>query len=410
MLTVLLASLWLLAAAALAVGVGSLAGWAPAAAVAGAIGAGLQAVLPVQQQPVAVALLLAAVLVAAVLLGVQVGLLRPLQAVVRRLEAMMNSGAYRRFGAEAQRTDTVGAVARFYNHMVSSLEKISSTIRRGQEMRSDIDMARRIQQGLMPHSSVTTPSMLAHARTRSVTDVGGDMYTFIRRENDALMYIGDVTGHGISAALVMAMVNTLLHTYAETHRSGKDIIDEVNRQLHKRITENMFASAVLLRWDEDTGQLYATGAGHEHIIIWRASTRRAEAIRSGGIALGMIGNTGKISRERLLPVEPGDMVILYTDGITEARGENGDMYRVERLLSAVEKYASPKVQPGDLFDAISRDFSIFVGGKWQQKDDITLIVVKILLPEGGNGQTFQLQGDLDELHSAKVWQAPASRA
>ena len=147
-----------------------------------------------------------------------------------------------------------------------------------------------------------------------------------------------------------------------------------NRLLKPRIQQTMFMTLVLFRWNFKERRLYYTGAGHEHIMIYRKQTNTCEVKQSGGIALGMLPDNSKIIKEQELPFGAGDCMVLYSDGIAEAQNTHGEMYGIKGLQQSIQAHAGAG-NAYDLFTAISGDFTQFVEGQ-NQSDDMTLIVIK----------------------------------
>lgn len=133
------------------------------------------------------------------------------------------------------------------------------------------------------------------------------------------MYIGDVTGHGVPSGFVMMMVNALVSAIVVSEESSAKVLAETNRILKPRIKQNMMMSSVMLRWNDRDKALYYTGAGHEFILVYSHRENKVFKIKSGGVALGMMRDASRLYKEQQIRFEPEDVVILYTDGITEAR-------------------------------------------------------------------------------------------
>jgi len=163
--------------------------------------------------------------------------------------------------------------------------------------------------------------------------------------------------------------------------NSKDILVNTNKLITPRIGANLFMTMVMLRWDAVQQKMYYTGAGHEHMLVYKAKDNKAEAIRSGGIAVGMINDNSKVISEKEIPLEIGDSIVLYTDGLIEAKKDNGEMYTMERMLSSLQKYGYMPSAEG-IFDHITKDFSDFVG-EYVQTDDTTMIVIKYVGKEAG---------------------------
>ena len=159
-------------------------------------------------------------------------------------------------------------------------------------------------------------------------------------------------------------------------KTGQELISHTNYLLHPRISSRLFMTSVMLRWDKQNQQMFYTGAGHEYILVYRKEKEEVESIPSGGIALGMIPDVSKIVQEKEIPLEIGDTILLYSDGITEAKNQTGEMYGLEKLIKALKKNGyKPSVEA--VFDGLTKDFSSFVG-EYVQIDDITMIVIKYM--------------------------------
>jgi len=130
----------------------------------------------------------------------------------------------------------------------------------------------------------------------------------------------------------------------------------------------------MLSFNKATKKMTYVGAGHEHLLIFRKATGQLEAIPSGGTALGMIPDVSKLAKEIELPFEVGDVIVLYSDGITEAKSKSGELFGLERLKNSFREYVEQYNASGVNYH-ISKDLADFVGDE-SQLDDITLIVIQ----------------------------------
>jgi sigma-B regulation protein RsbU (phosphoserine phosphatase) len=153
----------------------------------------------------------------------------------------------------------------------------------------------------------------------------------------------------------------------------KQILDELNRFLVADTRKDMFMSMLVMKWDSVEKIFYWTGAGHEHLIVYRGKTKKCEAIRAGGIVLGMMKKADKFLKESQLKVEPGDSVILYTDGVTECIGTQGKMLELDHFIPLVEKYGH--LSSKEICDSLFNEVMRFMGST-PQHDDITLVALK----------------------------------
>lgn len=314
-------------------------------------------------------------------------IVRPLEGVLGEMKALLAGRKYRRI--YTKRNDEIGVLAHFFNEVTKSFEKVSSDIQEGQRMLSELEVASSIQRAILPVKNPTVPGLDIDAKTRPAVELGGDVFDFISIKDKTYIYVGDVTGHGVPAAIVMTMVNTLIRSLAETYASAYDVIFNANRLLKMRIKSTMFMTMLLLKWDHVTEKMTYVGAGHEHIIVYRAGKGKCEVSKTGGIALGMVADNSKLIKEVELPMEKDDVLILFSDGMTEGRNMAGEMYGLDRLVKAVEVYA-PQYSSDGIVHHVALDFSHFVENH-KQDDDVTLIAIKYV----GKGQEEKrtIQGD-----------------
>ncbi|MFC1600436.1 PP2C family protein-serine/threonine phosphatase [Patescibacteria group bacterium] len=296
----------------------------------------------------------------------------PLRKLTKQMKLILTGHSYKRISTN--RIDEIGIIAQFFNEITENLEIISKKLKEGGRMSDELSVASEIQQKLLPTESPQVPGLEVVTKTRPAVEIGGDSFDYISAKDSTYFYVGDVTGHGAPAALVMMMVNTLLHTYSEMYQSPYDIVVNTNKQLKPRIKSSMFMTMVLLKWDHLKQKMTYVGAGHEHILIYRAKTGEIESKESGGIALGMTPDNSKIVKEMGISLEKDDIVVLYTDGITEAQNNKGEMFGLERLIELVKKHAT-QYGPEGINHHVALDFSQFVG-ETEQADDITLMVLK----------------------------------
>lgn len=267
-----------------------------------------------------------------------------------------------------------GIIGNFMNEVARNLEKIIKDLNEKERISSELNIAARIQQNLMPQDFPELPGVELAAKTRSSSEVGGDTFDIIQADEDnTIIYIGDVTGHGVPAGLIMIMVDVLIHTFITQYHTTKEIMNNVNKHLYPRIDSTLFMTMIMMHWNTKLQRLTYTSAGHEHVIHYHAKSQKCTVTRSGGIALGMVPDISNIAVEKEIPLEENDAIVLYTDGITEARNDQGEMFGLKRLVQAVEQYGYKNAN--GIFDRVTRAMSTFIG-QAPQEDDITLIVLK----------------------------------
>jgi len=329
---------------------------------------------------------------------------KPLRLVTKQITNLLTGKVYRR--VQPTSIDELGVVTHFFNEITQDLEKISKDVKERRRMSSELDIASQIQRDVLPKEMPETPGLDVVAKTRSAAEVGGDTFDFLTSPDgdQVFIYIGDVTGHGVPSGLIMMMVETLVT--AMVYRgidNSRDLVVHTNGLLYPRISNRLFMTSIMLRWDKPNQKMFYTGAGHEHILIHRHATQEVEAITSGGIALGMIPDVEKIAKESEIPLAIGDTIVLYTDGITEAKDSTGVMYGLDSLVRSLQRNAI-KASAESVFEGITKDFSRFVG-EYVQNDDITMIVIKYMGQEAVSGKIrLTISKDQTEVEStSKTW-------
>ena len=252
------------------------------------------------------------------------------------------------------------------------MEQIAQRERLEEELR----IAGRIQMKLLPSAAPAVQGLEVAGRTVPARHVGGDIYDFVLRDlphKELLVSIGDVSGKGIGAGLVMSTTRSLLRAYAEVHDRTDEMLIDLNRHLSRDLEPGLFVSLLLLRYEEPTGRLAYSGAGHEHLVFVRPSTRQLELLRTGGVVLGLAPDLRGRVQERQILLQPGDVVVLYTDGATEARSPSGEELGLDRLCQAIQ--AGP-LDPPALVERLIQTVLDFTGAGRELADDLTIVALR----------------------------------
>ncbi len=323
---------------------------------------------------------------------------KPLKEIIVQMEALITGREYKKFFTD--RIDEVGVVAHFFNEITRNLHTFTSKIQEGDRMATELDVAANLQRDILPPSAPVVPGLIISAKTRPAAEVGGDSFDFLTVKDATYMYIGDATGHGVPAGIIMTIVHTLIYVYAEISSTLLDLMVSVNRHLKKRIKKTLFMSMLMLKWDHLKKVMSFVGAGHEYVLIYHMKNGQCEAIVSGGIALGMVEDNSKILKEIVLPFEENDMIILYTDGIVECRNVAGELYGLDRLKVAVAKYAS-QYSPDQTVQKIAAEVGSFMHGHIQD-DDMTLMVIQNVGDKKVSPSSLSLKTDWVDEETAPV--------
>ncbi|GEM_PF-94480 len=238
-------------------------------------------------------------------------------------------------------------------------------------MERDLEMARRIQKGLLPKALPQMRYLTVATYSDTAREVGGDYYDFIPiDENHVGIAIADVSGKGIPAALVTVMIRTLLHRIAIAGREPSEVLYELNESLV--LEEEMFVTMIYAVWDDERRLLTLANAGHPRPILFKSETGECVEVDVGDIAIGI---WGEISPNQIkLDLSSGDVVLMYTDGLEDVRNEDGEMYSLERLMELLRQNAYKPAS--DISRAIRADIGKFAGNS-PLFDDYTFIVMKV---------------------------------
>ena len=270
--------------------------------------------------------------------------------------------------------DELGFLGGAFNKMARDLGASMEARIYKERVGRELELARKIQEEIIPKKLPAMRGLDVAAGVVPATEVGGDMYDFIPVDGDStLMYLGDVTGHGIPACIVGAIANSLFYSYAGL-KDLKSILVDVNAVLNKKTMPNMFMTLCLLKWNSARKVLSYANAGHEPVLYYSAKNKKVLVGEKGGLAIGMVPDVSAQVKEVSMSLEKGDVVVVYSDGLLEAWKNEKENYGLERLKKAVQA-ASGLGTAAAIKEAILADVAKFTAG-FEQKDDQTILVVK----------------------------------
>ncbi|MFA5855202.1 MAG: SpoIIE family protein phosphatase [Candidatus Gracilibacteria bacterium] len=298
---------------------------------------------------------------------------RPLHKIIKEMRALISGEPYTVITTAEE--NELGFLAKFFNEITHDLENIYTDVKSNRRIKKELNSAEDIQRLLIPKSAPVMQDLEITAKTRPASEIGGDTFDFYSKNGRNILYIGDSTGHGIPAGIVMVMVDVLLETFIDIKDSLREMMITLNHYIKPHLKPTMFMTMMLLEWIPADSKLKWIGAGHEYLLWAHTGKGSAETILAGGIAIGMIADNSALVGEKELALEENDFVILYSDGITEAKNPSGQEYGLARLKTFVESQATPRLSSDDLFQKISMDVGRFTEGA-PQLDDMTLIVLK----------------------------------
>ena len=250
------------------------------------------------------------------------------------------------------------------------MEDLSQEIRERERVEQELRVARSIQQASLPKE---VPKLVGWQITpyyHPAREVGGDFYDYFELDNGRLgLVVGDATGKGIPAALVMASARSMLRAVAQVSESPGDVLRRVNDSLVADIPPNMFVTCFYAILDPESANLRYANAGHDLPYLHRLSGE-AEELRARGMPLGLM--PGMSYEEKQTVLDGGEAALFYSDGLVEAHGPKGDMFGFPNLKALVAKHS----EEGSLGELLLEELYSFVGEGWEQEDDITLLTLR----------------------------------
>jgi len=243
-----------------------------------------------------------------------------------------------------------------------------------QRMERELEVGKQMQLSMLPDTCPVVPGWECVASYEAARVVGGDFYDFFPLANEPGqlgMLIADVAGKGVPAALLMARGCTTIRTVVLVGNDPGTALTQANKLMFRGRQSQLFLTALYAVLDTESGRLVYANAGHNPPLWLQAATGDMQTLNAPGIALGIFGDIELEERE--IRVAPGDLLVFYTDGVTEARDASRDLFGEERLQAIVAANAGASAQ--EVLDAILDAVREFTG-EAEQSDDLTLFVIR----------------------------------
>jgi steroid delta-isomerase-like uncharacterized protein len=255
--------------------------------------------------------------------------------------------------------------------MTSNLrEQLLVQERIGRErVEQELKVARSIQQASLPEKVPDLEGWQISPYYQPAREVGGDFYDFhLLSEGRLGLVVGDATGKGVPAALVMSSTRSMLRALARASNSPGEVLEQVNDLLVSDIPPNMFVTCFYAILDSKSATLSYANAGHD--LPYLRHGDEAEELRARGMPLGLMSGMSHEEGEAALREE--DDVLFYSDGLVEAHDPKGEMFGFPRLRALIAEHGEERA----LGDFLLEELYSFVGERWEQEDDITLLTLK----------------------------------
>jgi sigma-B regulation protein RsbU (phosphoserine phosphatase) len=291
---------------------------------------------------------------------------------------------------QVQRRDQLGALSTSFNTMSESLERLLVQQREKERMQSELEIAQEVQNNLFPQGEVDMPGLELHGVCKPARTVSGDYYDFlIMGESELTLAMGDISGKGISAALLMASLHSAVRAY---RFAGEDCLDDsgtvrhllngnanfsspgkvlsmLNRHLYRTTQPEKYATLFLAHYNTNTRKLLYSNGGQlpPFVLCGNGTVRRLDR---GGSVIGLLNNLEY--EEGTVTLDPGDILIAYSDGVTEPENEFGE-FGEERLIELVQRHRHLPLAA--ISSQVMQSLRAWIGDQ-EQPDDITLVLAR----------------------------------
>jgi sigma-B regulation protein RsbU (phosphoserine phosphatase) len=286
-----------------------------------------------------------------------------------------------RVGLQPQ--DQLSALGEAFDGMASSVQRLVRESLEKTRLEGELEIAREVQSQLFPQSVPEVPGLQLFGVCKPARTVSGDYYDFLRLGEDRTgLVVGDISGKGISAALLMASIQSALHAQfydghapgiisEEALKSSAGVVGRLNRQLYASTPTEKYATFFYAIYDAATRKLTFTNAGHPPPFYFHRG--KIERLETGGTVVGLFGPA--TYEQAVIQLEPGDMLVAFTDGMTEPENSFGEEFGEDRLLEAVVRAAA--CAPEELVKEIYRTVNDWTGSP-ELQDDMTVVVARAI--------------------------------
>jgi sigma-B regulation protein RsbU (phosphoserine phosphatase) len=285
------------------------------------------------------------------------------------------------------RNDQLGALSTSFNKMSESLQKLLEQQREKERMQNELAIAQEVQNNLFPHGPVDLPGLELHGVCKPARTVSGDYYDFLLMgDSELCLALGDISGKGISAALLMASLHSAVRAYRFASEDCRDnshsasngvgtlsspgkVLSLLNRHLYRSTQPEKYATLFLAYYDARTRKLtYSTGGQLPPLVL--CTSGQVKRLDCGGAVVGLLD--GMNYEEATITLDPGDLLIAYSDGVTEPENEFGE-FGEERMVEVVRRHRHLPLDA--ISEQVMQSLRTWIGEQ-EQPDDITLVLAR----------------------------------
>lgn len=268
-------------------------------------------------------------------------------------------------------------ISKALNELIMRIRRDRKNIVEREILHKEMQLAEEIQRALIPRQLPTIHGFDVGTIYKAARMVGGDLFDFVKIDDETFgVVVADVSGKGVPGSLVMSMVRTALRLEAKGNRSARDILLRLNDYVVDDIKRGMFVTILLAVIDTRSRQVNFASAGHNPVIHYGRRTGEAVFMNAKGMPVGVKTDRTEFAaglEEGAIDLEPDDFLVIYTDGVTEGRGDQRRAYGTDRVIDIIRENQDRSA--GEAASAIENDIARFIG-KHDQHDDITMVILK----------------------------------
>lgn len=281
-------------------------------------------------------------------------------------------------------SDELGEIAQAFNQMTNKFREAQVNLIEQQRLKKELQVAQEIQQMLLPGDFPQVEGYDIASFYEAAKEVGGDLFDFVEVDSDTIgICVADVAGKGVPGSLIMTMIRTALRLEARGNKNPAEVLSKVNRFVTDDMKRGMFVTMFYLVLDSRNRIIHYASAGHNPMILFRGSIKQTYYLNPSGFPVGIqlpdISLFDRKIEQDSIRLREDDLLVLYTDGITEAMNPSRELFRDERFLDSIKSHAH--LDLADFVKSVKSDVQRFTQG-YPQNDDITYVAIKEKLMRG----------------------------
>ncbi len=275
-------------------------------------------------------------------------------------------------------SDEIGEIAQAFNEMTNKFREAQVTLVEQQKLQKELQVAQEIQQMLLPSDFPKVEGYDIASYYEAAKEVGGDLFDFVEVDDDTIgICVADVSGKGVPGSMIMTMIRTALRLEARGNKNPADVLAKVNDFVVDDMKRGMFVTMFYVVLDSRNREIHFASAGHNPMILYRNSTKQTYYLNPPGFPVGIQLPDPELFRRTIksesIRLREDDILVLYTDGVTEAMNRKRELFREERFLDAIRRNAHLSV--GEFIKTLNKELKEFTGGA-PQNDDITVVAIR----------------------------------